>query len=126
MSTHIEPASVLDFAKLGSGLFLRGLLPLYVLNLLADHPCHGAAVSQRIAEMTKSEWTPSPGSLYPLLHRLEALGAVTEDVAEDRGRLVRVYRITDAGREVLAELRQVVRPQLEATMRLLAVHLENL
>ena len=55
---------------------VRGLLPLYVLHLLEEAPAHGAGIAATIAEMTGGVWSPSPGSLYPTLKRLEREGLV--------------------------------------------------
>jgi DNA-binding PadR family transcriptional regulator len=44
-------------------------------------------------------YSPSAGTVYPRLARLEAEGLVTHEVVEGR----KVYRITDAGRAELAE-----------------------
>lgn len=123
---RIDPGAVVDFQRLGQGMFLRGLLPFYVLRLLADGPQHGAEIASAIRRMTRGAWAPSPGALYPLLHRLRDLGAVTETEATSGRRLVRQYALTPEGAAVYEELRASLRSRIEASMDLLRLHLENL
>lgn len=55
-----------------------------VLLLLADHPRHGYQLIQDIAERSSGTWTPSPGSVYPVLQQLEDEGLVTLERVEGR------------------------------------------
>ena len=41
------------------------------LLLLAERPAHGYQLIQEIAERSEGAWTPSPGSIYPVLQQLE-------------------------------------------------------
>ena len=85
---------------------LRGALPLLVLGALAEDELYGYEISQRLGSRSRGVVAPSEGSLYPALHRLEALGAVTATWrASDRGPRRRYYRITERGQHLLAEQR---------------------
>ncbi len=53
----------------------RGSLEVLLLALLSDGPRHGYQLSQKLAAATGE--TLGPGTLYPLLHRLEAQGWTT-------------------------------------------------
>lgn len=77
----------------------RGLRAL-VLGLLAERPMNGAEVIRAVEEVTWGFWRPSPGSVYPLLRRLEEEGLAAR--GED-GR----YRLTEAG---MAEARRLPWP----------------
>jgi PadR family transcriptional regulator, regulatory protein PadR len=78
-----------------------------VLAILAEGDSYGYAILKRVRELSGGalEWTD--GMLYPVLHRLEksALVEARWDRAES-GRKRKYYRITDAGREQLAEERR--------------------
>lgn len=82
-----------------SPVFAHGRLRLYLLKLLDDSPRHGYDVIRELEDRFMGLYSPSAGTVYPRLARLEAEGLVTHDVVEGR----KVYRITDAGRAELAE-----------------------
>jgi DNA-binding PadR family transcriptional regulator len=55
-----------------------------VLLLLADGPRHGYQLIQDITERSSGAWTPSPGSVYPVLQQLEDEGLITIERIEGR------------------------------------------
>ena len=75
-------------------VFSHGDLRLYLLSLLASAPRHGYDIMQSLAERTGGTYTPSAGTIYPRLAKLEEEGLVTKT---SDGRKT-VYEITDAGR----------------------------
>ncbi len=80
-------------------VFSHGDLRLYLLNLLDDGPRHGYDIMQALSDRTGGTYTPSAGTIYPRLAKLEEEGLVTKAI---EGRKT-VYAITEAGRaEVLA------------------------
>jgi PadR family transcriptional regulator, regulatory protein PadR len=82
---------------------LKGTLPLLVLKTLALEPRHGVGIADRIEQTTGGTFQASPGSLFPVLHRLEAEGFVEgEWTTTPEGRRARYYRLTNAGRRQLA------------------------
>jgi DNA-binding PadR family transcriptional regulator len=74
----------------------RGDVKYLVLELLADGPRHGYDIIKGIEE--RRGVRPSAGSVYPTLQLLEDGGFVTSDQVDGK----RVYTITAAGRELLA------------------------
>jgi PadR family transcriptional regulator, regulatory protein PadR len=78
-----------------------------VLAILAEGDSYGYAILKRVRELSGGalEWTD--GMLYPVLHRLEKAGLIEArwDQAES-GRKRKYYRVTEAGREQLAEERR--------------------
>jgi DNA-binding PadR family transcriptional regulator len=82
-----------------SAVFSHGRLRLYLLKLLADGPRHGYELIKQLEGRFLGLYSPSAGTIYPRLQRLEAEGLVTHTAAGGR----KTYEITDAGR---AELRQ--------------------
>ena len=85
------------------GEWLRGLLPVWALAVLAIAPAHGYAVTQAL---TRAGITGlRGGALYPVLNRLEQDGLVAATWQEGEGGPGRkVYRLTDAGRAKLDAL----------------------
>jgi DNA-binding PadR family transcriptional regulator len=80
-----------------SPVFRHGRLRLYLLKLLDESPRHGYEVIRLLQDRFMGVYSPSPGTIYPRLARLEEEGLVTHDESEGR----KVYRITEKGREEL-------------------------
>jgi DNA-binding PadR family transcriptional regulator len=70
---------------------------LYLLRLLDEEPRHGYEVIRLLRDRFMGVYSPSPGTIYPRLARLEEEGLVTHDEVDGR----KVYRITEAGRDEL-------------------------
>lgn len=81
-----------------SPVFSHGDLRLYLLNLLDEAPRHGYDLIQALTDRTGGTYTPSAGTIYPRLAKLEEEGLVTKVVD---GRKT-IYEITDAGRAEVA------------------------
>lgn len=79
-------------------VFSHGDLRLYLLSLLEEGPRHGYDLMQALSDRTGGTYTPSAGTIYPRLAKLEEEGLVTKSVD---GRKT-VYEITDAGRAEVA------------------------
>jgi len=79
-------------------VFAHGQMRLYLLALLNEGPRHGYEVIQSLEERFNGLYSPSAGTVYPRLAKLEEEGLVerTED-----GRKV-TYQITAAGRDEVA------------------------
>lgn len=81
---------------------LQGTLDLLILRTLAEAPCHGYAIGQRITQVSRAVLQVPQGSLYPALHRLENRGLLDAAwVATEGGRDAKVYRLTRKGRTAL-------------------------
>ncbi|TDQ53572.1 PadR family transcriptional regulator [Actinorugispora endophytica] len=81
-----------------STIFGHGRLRLYLLKLLDESPRHGYEIISLLRDRFLGVYSPSPGTIYPRLARLEEEGLVTHEEVNGR----KVYRLTDKGR---AELR---------------------
>ena len=81
-----------------------GDLRLIGLSLLADAPRHGYDIIKAIEELTSGTYSPSPGVIYPTMGFLEAAGHATALSEGNR----KVYSISQAGRQHLAENRVAV------------------
>ena len=78
-----------------SPVFRHGRLRLYLLKLLDEAPRHGYEVIRLLQDRFLGVYSPSPGTIYPRLARLEEEGLVTHDDADGK----KTYRITEKGRE---------------------------
>ena len=79
-------------------VFGHGALRLYLLSLLAESPRHGYELMQALRDRFGGTYSPSAGTIYPRLSKLEEEGLLTKSVD---GRKT-TYEITDAGRAELA------------------------
>lgn len=80
----------------------RGDIKFLLLELLSEQPSHGYDLIKRMEARHGGFRRLSPGSVYPTLQLLEDGGYVTSESTEGK----RVYTITDAGRQFLAERAQ--------------------
>ncbi|MDP2063431.1 MAG: PadR family transcriptional regulator [Phaeovulum sp.] len=81
---------------------LAGLVRLHILHHAAQHPVYGQWM---IDELARHGYRLSPGTLYPMLSKLERDGYLTSKT-EREGRTSRnFYTITEKGREGLAVAR---------------------
>ena len=85
---------------------LKGHLDALVLAVLADEPLHGYAVIEALRRRSEGAFELAEGTLYPVLHRLEADGLLASSWSEAAGRRRRVYRLTRNGRRMLARRRE--------------------
>ncbi|GII92523.1 PadR family transcriptional regulator [Sinosporangium siamense] len=80
-----------------SPVFAHGRLRLYLLKLLEESPRHGYEVIRLLQDRFLGVYSPSPGTIYPRLARLEEEGLVTHEVADGK----KIFSITDRGRAEL-------------------------
>jgi PadR family transcriptional regulator, regulatory protein PadR len=99
----------------------QGTLDLLILRTLALGPQHGWAVSERVQQMSSDVLQIQQGSLYPALHRLEKRGWVVSrwEMAPDRNREFKYYRLTDKGRKQLVVEESQWKQMAEAVARIL-------
>lgn len=88
------------------GRFLEhGDLRFVVLALLEEQPRHGYELIKELEDRTGGAYRPSPGVIYPTLALLEDEGFIRPaDSAAGR----KLYEVTDAGREALAQNKPAV------------------
>jgi transcriptional regulator len=84
----------------------KGSAELLILSLLEDRPRHGYEIGQLIELRSRGALRFNVASLYPLLYRLENRNWIRGRWIEKAGqRRRRYYRLTPAGRKVLASQR---------------------
>jgi transcriptional regulator len=83
---------------------LHGALDALVLKTLALGPLHGYAIARFIEDTTGDAVLVEEGSLYPALYRMEGRGWIeAEWGVSELGRRAKLYRLTGAGRQQLAD-----------------------
>lgn len=76
-----------------------------ILGLLKERAMHGYQLKKRLADTLGGFWRVSYGSLYPALKRLQREAAVEMVFPKDDvGRRKNVYRITEKGEALFAEM----------------------
>jgi transcriptional regulator len=86
----------------------RGSAELLILALLEERDRHGYDLARLIDQRSRGEITFHVASLYPTLYRMEDRGLIEGRWIEKAGqRRRRYYRLTAAGRKVLASQRSV-------------------
>ncbi len=109
MESSLEAMGSSTVFKFDSCTLYRGHLRLALLRCLHDSDMHGLEMINRIKEVTRGEWVPSPGSVYPVLQEFESSGFVRKT---NKGRMVK-YSITDKGMEAFRVLHEEARRQME-------------
>jgi transcriptional regulator len=86
----------------------RGSTELLILALLEERDRHGYDLARLIDERSRGRISFHVASLYPTLYRMEDKDLIEGRWVEKEGqRRRRYYRITPAGRKVLASQRSV-------------------
>src|SRR5262245_29070377 len=86
----------------------RGSAEVLILALLEERARHGYEIGRLIGERSRGAITFHVASLYPTLYRLEDKGLIEGRWVERTGqRRRRYYKVTAAGRRVLASQRTV-------------------
>jgi DNA-binding PadR family transcriptional regulator len=83
----------------GSRMFDSGALRLLVLGLIAEEPRHGYGIIRGLRARFQGSYSPSPGSIYPILQQLSEAGLVASSSHGPRRR----FTVTEAGKAWLAE-----------------------
>lgn len=85
----------------------KGSAELLLLSLLEHEPRHGYELNKLIESRSRGVLRYHVASLYPLLYRLERRGWIDGRWVEKAGqRRRRYYRLTPAGKKVLAAQRR--------------------
>ncbi|GGI38801.1 PadR family transcriptional regulator [Mammaliicoccus stepanovicii] len=79
--------------------FKKGNLQYIILKLLLDEPKHGYQIIKDLESQFKGFYSPSPGSVYPILQMLEDRDFVS--IIKEGNK--KVYTVTEEGRQFLAD-----------------------
>jgi len=83
----------------------QGTLALMVLKTLeAMGPLHGYGIARRIEQISNNKLAINYGTIYPALVKLEQEGYIAAEWgASDNNRKAKYYKLTRAGRKLLAQ-----------------------
>jgi DNA-binding PadR family transcriptional regulator len=84
----------------------RAFLKYIVLKIIKEKPTHGYDIIKTVELRSNGRWTPSAGSIYPILEKLESKGFIQSEGIERR----KVYTITPKG---VAGLDRMTQEKLE-------------
>lgn len=89
-----------------TGEMLKGHLDNILLAVLESGPAHGYAIIEAIRQRSDGRFDLPEGTIYPALHRLELAKLLKSRWHEPpTGRKRRMYELTPAGSDALAERR---------------------
>lgn len=94
---------------------------LLMLHFLAQNAAHGYELIKSVEELSKGEYSPSPGIIYPNLTLLEEMEAIQ---VVDAQATRKAYRLTAAGEMQLADNSETV-TSLIARLSTLAILVNN-
>ena len=78
---------------------LGGFIRMHILHHAAEGPIYGLWI---IEELHRHGYSLSPGTLYPILHKMERSGYLRSRAQREGRSVRRVYSATAKGRRVLA------------------------
>lgn len=85
---------------------IGGSTRLLLLSLLSESDRYGYDIIRTLAERSQNVFAFKEGTLYPVLHKLEAEGYIRSYEKVVDGRRRRYYSITEQGKKQLIEERQ--------------------
>jgi len=87
---------------------------LHVLYHASQQPFYGAAMME---ELRRHGYEISPGTFYPMLHRLEEKGLLSREESVVDGKVRKYYAATEDGREALDEIRPKLRELVDEVLQ---------
>jgi PadR family transcriptional regulator len=93
--------------------FFLGFVKIHVLHHAAREPVYGLAL---IEELARHGYELSAGTLYPVLHSLEAAGYLQRQDRVVGGKIRKYYFATDEGRAALDEARSKIRELVDEVL----------
>jgi len=96
-----------------------GYNTLLILLVLEKKPSHGYLICKEISKHTLGVWNPSISTIYPLLESLKNRDLVkcTENI--ETGRLRKIYKLTQKGKDILKILIQKLKKMVDAIFSLI-------
>jgi PadR family transcriptional regulator len=106
----LSSVKVADEASDGDKKILRdfflGFAKVHLLHHASREPVYGVWF---IEELARHGYHISPGTMYPLLHSLEASGYLSREDRVVEGKVRKYYQITALGDQVLVQARSKIR-----------------
>lgn len=93
------------YCSMYSKEIIKGTLRPIILKLLKENDrLYGYEITQAVKRITSDKIQITEGALYPLLHKLEAEGAVTIEIENIGKRIRKYYRLTEEGEALSQQL----------------------
>jgi DNA-binding PadR family transcriptional regulator len=106
-----------EFGRGGGGRFFGpGDLRALLLWLIGEKPRHGYELIKAVEQLVGGAYSPSPGSVYPILNLLEDMGQIEAAPSEGGKKL---FAITEGGRQALKDDAAAIEGML-SRMRIMA------
>jgi len=86
--------------------FFLGFIKIHILYHASKEPIFGVEIAE---ELARHGYSISPGTLYPLLHRLEKEGCLESSSEVVNGRVRKYYQATAEGKLVLEQSKRKIR-----------------
>ena len=86
-------------------LFL-GFIQIHILRHANREPFFGAWLIEHLKD---HGYKISPGTVYPILHKMEGDGLIEKEIKVAEGRQRKLYSITPLGKEILDESTEKIR-----------------
>ena len=91
-----------------------GFIKIHILYHAAKEPVFGAEL---IRELGRHGYHISPGTLYPILHRLLNDGYLVLKEKNVGGKIRKYYRLTSKGKKALEECKEKIRELVDEVIR---------
>lgn len=82
-----------------------GFIKVHILHHAAKEPVYGLWL---IEELGHHGYSLSPGTLYPILHRLEKENFLKSSTKKVEGKIRKYYKTTAKGKQTLSEAREKI------------------
>jgi len=82
----------------------QGILSIYILHTLKKKPKSGYGILKELTEKTEGSWTPSKGTIYPLLTKLQEEEFIKIKTIEKRSKTI--YEVTNKGEQELKDMKR--------------------
>ena len=86
--------------------FFLGFIKIHILYHASKEPIFGVEIMQ---ELSRHGYNISPGTLYPILHRLEKEGYLRKSSKVVEGKVRKYYQATSDGKQVLEQSKKRIR-----------------
>ena len=93
--------------------FFLGFVKIHILHHALLEPVYGVAI---MAELKRHGYDLSPGTLYPLLHSLEAAGYLARQEVLIEGKIRKYYTATPLGQQTLQEAKAKIRELVQEVL----------
>ncbi len=93
--------------------FFLGFIKIHILHHAAKEPVYGLWL---IEELGRHGYKLSPGTLYPVLHKLEKERLLKSHAEAAGGKIRKYYTTTGKGLKTLARLKEKINELIEEVM----------